>query len=312
MKILLTSTSFQDTPGSHHDLLDSYNFEVVKMRGPLKEEVILSVISEFDGVICGDDEITRGVIEKGAKSRLKILSKYGIGLDKMDLEAAKEFNIPVTNTPGVNNTTVAEHVFALMLSYSKNIIKENELIQSQSWTKLIGIELFQKTLGIIGLGHVGKEVAKRAAAFGMKIIAFDKFIDTDFVDKYDVEISTSIEDLVAKVDFLSLNAPLNEETRGLINISNILKCKNGIVIINTARAGLVNNEAILFGLDNKLINAYLTDVLEEEPMILNHPFLSYENIIITPHIGSRTYENVVRQGTWAINNLVKHLNINNE
>jgi D-3-phosphoglycerate dehydrogenase / 2-oxoglutarate reductase len=312
MKILLTSTSFQDTPGSHHDLLDSYNFEVVKMRGPLKEEVILSVISEFDGVICGDDEITRGVIEKGAKSRLKIISKYGIGLDKMDLEAAKEFDIPVTNTPGVNNTTVAEHVFALMLSYSKNIIKENELIQSQSWTKLIGIELFQKTLGIIGLGHVGKEVAKRAAAFGMKIIAFDKFIDTDFVDKYDVEISTSIEDLVAKVDFLSLNAPLNEETRGLINISNILKCKNGIVIINTARAGLVNNEAILFGLDNKLIKAYLTDVLEEEPMILNHPFLSYENIIITPHIGSRTYENVVRQGTWAINNLVKHLNVNNE
>lgn len=312
MKILLTSTSFQDTPGSHHDLLDSYNFELVKMRGPLKEEVILSVISEFDGVICGDDEITRRVIEKGAKSKLKILSKYGIGLDKMDLEAAKEFNIPVTNTPGVNNTTVAEHVFALMLSYSKNIIKENELIQNQSWTKLIGIELFQKTLGIIGLGHVGKEVAKRAAAFGMKIIAFDKFLDTDFVDKYDVEISTSIEDLVAKVDFLSLNAPLNKETRGLININNIQKCKKDMVIINTARAGLVNNEAILFGLDNNFIKAYLTDVLEEEPMILNHPFLSYENIIITPHIGSRTYENVVRQGTWAIKNLVKHLNTENE
>ncbi len=312
MKILLTSTSFQDTPGSHHDLLNSYNFDVVKMRGPLKEEVILNVISEFDGVICGDDEITRRVIEKGAKSKLKILSKYGIGLDKMDLLAAKDFNIPVTNTPGVNNTTVAEHVFALMLSYSKNIIKENELIQSQNWTKLIGIELFQKTLGIIGLGHVGKEVAKRAAAFGMKIIAFDKFVDSDFVDKYDVEISNSIEDLIAKVDFLSLNVSLNDETRGLININNIQKCKNGIVIINTARAGLVNNEAILFGLDNKFIKAYLTDVLEEEPMILNHPFLSYENIIITPHIGSRTYENVVRQGTWAIKNLVKHLNSENE
>jgi D-3-phosphoglycerate dehydrogenase len=312
MKILLTSTSFQDTPGNHHDLLDSYNFEVVKMRGPLKEEVILDVIADFDGVICGDDEITRKVIEKGSKSKLKILSKYGIGLDKMDLEAAKEFNIPVTNTPGVNNTTVAEHVFALMLSYSKNIIKENELIQSQSWTKLIGIELFKKTIGIIGLGHVGKEVAKRAAAFGMKIIAFEKFVDADFVEKYDIEISTTIEDLISKVDFLSLNASLNEETRGLININNIQKCKNGIVIINTARAGLVNSEAILFGLDNKFIKAYLTDVLEEEPMILNHPFLSYENIIITPHIGSRTYENVVRQGTWAIENLVKHLNTENE
>ncbi|MHA8097406.1 phosphoglycerate dehydrogenase [Aquirufa antheringensis] len=309
MKILLTSTSFQDTPGSHHNLLDSYNFDVVKMRGPLKEDVILDVIADFDGVICGDDEITRKVIEKGAKSKLKILSKYGIGLDKVDLSAAKEFNIPVANTPGVNNTTVAEHVFALMLCYSKNLIKENELIQNQNWTKLIGTELFQKTLGIIGLGHVGKEVAKRASAFGMKIIVFDKYVDSEFVEKLDIEISDSIEELVAKVDYLSLNASLNEDTRGLINANNIQKCRKGIVIINTARAGLVDNDAIIWGLDNKIINAYLTDVLEEEPMVLNHPFLNYENIIITPHIGSRTYENVVRQGTWAINNLVSHLNI---
>jgi D-3-phosphoglycerate dehydrogenase len=279
------------------------------MRGPLKEEVILDVIADFDGVICGDDEITRRVIEKGAKSKLKILSKYGIGLDKVDLGAADEFNIPVANTPGVNNTTVAEHVFALMLCYSKNLIKENELIQNQNWTKLIGTELFQKTLGIIGLGHVGKEVAKRASAFGMKIIVFDKYVDSKFVEKFDIEISDSIEELVAKVDYLSLNASLNEDTRGLINVNNIQKCRKGIVIINTARAGLVDNDAIIWGLDNKIINAYLTDVLEEEPMILNHPFLNYENIIITPHIGSRTYENVVRQGTWAINNLVSHLNI---
>lgn len=312
MKILLTSTSFQDTPGSHHDLLNSHNFEVIKMRGPLKEEDILNVISEFDGVICGDDEITRRVIEKGAMSKLKILSKYGIGLDKVDLEAAKEFDIPVTNTPGVNNATVAEHVFALMLTYSKNIIKENELIQSQSWTKLIGIELNQKTLGIIGLGHVGKEVAIRAAAFGMKIVAFDKYIDAEFVKKYNINIANTVEELLCKVDFLSLNASLNEGTRGIINLAALEKCKKGIVIINTARAGLVENEAILIGIEKKIIKAYLTDVLEEEPMILNHPFLSNENIIITPHIGSRTYENVVRQGTWAINNLVKHLITENE
>ena len=312
MKILLTTTSFQDTPGSHHDLLDSHNFEVVKMRGPLKEEEILDVIAEFDGVICGDDEITRKVIEKGAKSKLKILSKYGIGLDKVDLDAAKEFNVPVANTPGVNNTTVAEHVFALMLCYSKNLIKENELIQSQSWTKLIGVELYQKTLGIIGLGNVGKEVAIRASAFGMKIVAFDKFIDLDFVKKYEIEVSESIEELISKVDFLSLNASLNKDTKGILNSENITKFKKGVVIINTARAGLVENDAILLGLEKNIIKAYLTDVLEEEPMIPNHPFLSNENILITPHIGSRTYENVVRQGTWAIKNLVNHLKTENE
>jgi D-3-phosphoglycerate dehydrogenase len=141
----------------------------------------------------------------------------------------------------------------------------------------------------------------------MRVIAFDKFIDNDFVKKHKIEVSKTIEDLISKVDFLSLNASLNKDTKGIINFDNITNFKNGVVIINTARAGLVDNDAILFGLEKNILKAYLTDVLEEEPMVLNHPFLSNENIIITPHIGSRTYENVVRQGTWAIKNLVNHL-----
>lgn len=312
MKILITSTSFIDTPGSHQELLNSFDFEIVKMRGPLKEEVILNVISDFDGIICGDDEITRKVIEKAASSKLKVFSKYGIGLDKVDLIAANEFNIPVTNTPGVNSVTVAEHVFTLLLCFTKNILKVSESIQSQKWTKLTGIEIYNKTIGIIGLGNVGKEVSIRAASFGMKVIAYDKYVDKEFIKTHNIEIANSIKELVSKVDVISLNASLNNETEGIINTSIINACKPGIIIINTARAGLVNNEAIIYGVKNKIIKAYLTDVLEQEPMIENHPFLSYENIIITPHIGSRTFENVVRQGTWAVNNLIKYLDINHE
>ena len=119
LKILLTSTSFQDTPGLHHKLLENTGYKISKLRGPLEEKVMISVIDQFDAIICGDDEITKAVIKKGFNSRLKVISKYGSGLDKIDLDAAKQYNIPVTNCPAINQTTVAEHVFALLLSYVK-------------------------------------------------------------------------------------------------------------------------------------------------------------------------------------------------
>ncbi len=306
-KILLTSTSFQDTPGEHQALLEKQGFSIDKLRGPLKENVMLEVIAEYDGIICGDDEITRNVIKKGAEGKLQIISKYGIGLDKIDLTAAKEFNMPVTNCPGVNQVTVAEHVFALLLSYSKNIIPENAFIQSQKWVRLIGTELSGKTIGIIGLGNVGKEVAKRALAFGMKILAYDKFKDLDFAQKYQVAYSDALTDLLKNSDIISLNISLNAESANMISIPNLGILKPGVIIVNTARAGLVEQDAIIQGIDTQIIKAYLTDVLEEEPMIKDHPFLKYENIIITPHIGSRTYENVVKQGIMSVENLLKYI-----
>jgi D-3-phosphoglycerate dehydrogenase len=307
MKILLTSTSFQDTPGLHHDLLNKQSFEISRLRGPLKEEVLLDIIQDYDGIICGDDEITRKVIEKGLSGNLKVISKYGIGLDKIDLDAAKELNIPVTNCPGVNQVTVAEHVFALLLSFAKNIIPENQFIKDQKWVRLIGFELSGKTLGIIGTGNVGKEVVKRAAAFGMNVIAFDKYQDLQFAKKYEVTYCENINELIQKSDIISLNLSLLPETKHIINSTSLKYIKNEIVIVNTARAGLVDENAIISGIESGKIKAYLTDVLEEEPMRLNHPFLNYNNIIITPHIGSRTYENVVNQGKMAVENLLMYI-----
>lgn len=306
-KILLTSTSFQDTPGAHQQLLNEQGFELVKMRGPLKESVMLDVIKEFDGIICGDDEITRNVIESGVGSKLKIISKYGIGLDKIDLDAAKEFNIPVTNCPGVNQVTVAEHVFALLLSFVKNIVRENILIKNQKWIRLIGTELFGKTIGVIGTGNVGKEVIKRAIAFGMNVVAFDKFKNEDFAKQNGFNYCETLNDLFSQSDIISLNLSLSPGTGSIIDSEALSVMKNGVIIINTARAGLVNQNIILDGVKSGKIMGYLTDVLEEEPMVNDHPFLKHKNILITPHIGSRTYENVVNQGKMAVENLLKYL-----
>lgn len=308
MRILLTSTSFQDTPGTHQNLLLSQGFEVISLRGPLKESVMLDVIEGFEGIICGDDEITRDVIEKGAKSKLRIISKYGIGLDKIDVTAAKEAGIPVTNCPGVNNVTVAEHVFALLLSYSKNIIAEHNYIQAQNWKRLIGTELFAKTIGIVGLGNIGKEVAKRAIAFGLKVIVYDKFIDQTFAASHPIQVASQVDELLRASDIITLHVSLNPGTRDLVNPENIGLCKPGVIVINTARAGLISNDLIIQAIESKQFGAYLTDVLEEEPMVKDHQFLQYDNIIITPHIGSRTYESVVRQGTMAVENLLQYIN----
>ena len=272
------------------------------------EKDILNVIEDFDGIICGDDEITRDVIIKGVSNKLKVISKYGIGLDKIDLNAAKEFNLVVTNCPGVNQVTVAEHVFSLLLSFSKNIIPENNFVQNNTWERLIGFELYNKTIGIIGTGNVGKEVIKRAKVFGMHVLAFDKFPDFNFSSKYDFKYCNSLEELLKSSDIISLNLSLTNESIKLIGFNELKVVKQGLVIINTARAGLIDQDAIISGLDSGIIKGYLTDVLDTEPIVPGHPLLGRSNVIITPHIGSRTFENVVNQGTLAVQNLVNNLN----
>ena len=303
-KILLTSTSFQDTPGGHHTLLASQNYELTTLRGPLSEVVMLEVIDQYDGIICGDDEITRAVIKKGVDKQLKIISKYGSGLDKIDLQAAREFKIPVTSCPAVNQTTVAEHVFALLLSFVKNIVEENNLIQDQQWKRLIGRDLYGKIFGIIGTGNVGKEVVKRACAFGMQVIALDKYPDSEFAKNNNFKYVDSLEELLRLSDIVSLNVNLDKLTRNLIDDKAVDLMKDQVIIVNTARAQLVNQKAILAGIESGKIGGYLTDVLENEPMEKNHPFLNNKKIMITPHIGSRTYENVVKQGSMAVENLI--------
>ena len=310
MKILLTTTSFQDTPGKHHDLLNSQNWDIDYLRGPVEESVLLPIIHKYDGVICGDDEYTREVIKAGKEGKLKVLSKYGVGLDRIDLEAAKEFGIGVTNVPGINQVSVSEHVLALLFTFSKNIHLQYNSVQAGSWKREIGSEIQGKTLGIIGLGAVGKELGKKAGALGMKVMAYDIFKDQEFLDKYsEINFTTDIDDIYSKCDVISLHLPHTKQTDKLINdIVITTKLKKQPIIINTARGKLIDPVAVISGIKNKLIKGYLCDVLETEPILENEILLGIENIIITPHVGSRTYENVQNQGLKSILNLINLLN----
>ena len=311
MKILLTTTSFQDTPGKHHDLLNSQNWDIDYLRGPVEESVLLPIIHKYDGVICGDDEYTREVIKAGKEGKLKVLSKYGVGLDRIDLDAAKEFGVGVTNVPGINQVSVSEHVLALLFTFSKNIHLQYNSVQTGSWKRGIGSEIQGKTLGVIGLGAVGKELAKKASALGMNVISYDIFKDQEFLDKYsEISFTTDIDDIYSKCDVISLHLPHTKQTDKLINDIVInTKLKKQPIIINTARGKLVDSDSIISGIKNKLIKGYLCDVLETEPILENEIFLGIENIIITPHIGSRTFQNVEKQGIRSVENLISNFNL---
>src|SRR5271165_1282751 len=171
MRVLLTTTSFQDTPGTHHKVLQDSGFEIVRARGPLSERQMLDLIAAggFDGLLNGDDIITAKVID-AALPRLKVIAKYGIGLDSIDVPYATSKRIPVLYTPGVNENTVAEHTFGLMISVAKSFWFHFKTVKDGQWKRQTGTELWGKTLGVLGLGRVGREVVKRARAFNMTVL----------------------------------------------------------------------------------------------------------------------------------------------
>jgi D-3-phosphoglycerate dehydrogenase / 2-oxoglutarate reductase len=305
MKVLLTSTSFQDNRGAHQDLYNKQAFNTDFLRGPLSEDSLLEIINQYDALLCGDDEITQKVLEKGKSGKLKYISKYGVGLDKIDMKAADELGIPVKNCPGVNQISVAEHVFALLLTFFRNVHLEYNHTRNGNWIRLTGSELHGKTIGIIGLGAIGKEVAKRAKCFGMNVLVQDKKPDLGFISKHTLINSPDVNILYSQADIISLHIPLLPDTENMIN-KNIISTnlKRGVVIVNTARGKLVNLDDLKDGLSKGIIKGYLADVLDNEPMPENYSLKDFNGVIITPHIGSRTQESVEKQGLLAVQNLI--------
>ena len=306
-RILLSTTSYQDTPGSHHDLLESQGWDIVRVRGPFSEEQMLDIAGDFDGFLCGDDAITPAVIDKSLP-RLKWISKYGIGLDKIDKEYATAKGIPIGYTPGVNHTTVSEHIFGLMIGLTKKIFESYSHTIKGEWQRPTGNEIMGKRLGVVGMGRIGKEVIKRANVFGMECQAFDVFWDSEFADAYSVHKCGDVGELFANSDVISFNCFLDENTTNLVNAESIAGMKDGVVIINCARGEIVNTGDIVDALHSGKVGGYGADVLDVEPPPADHPLFSTPNTAITTHIGSRTYESVVRQATKATQNLVNYVN----
>jgi D-3-phosphoglycerate dehydrogenase len=264
-------------------------FEVCKQTG-LAPEALGQILAESDGlVVRSETKVTAGLMD--AARKLRVIGRAGVGVDNIDVPAATARGIVVMNAPDGNTITTAEHTLALLVALARNIPQANASVKAAKWERkrFIGAELQGKTLGVIGLGRIGRAVAARARAFGMKIVGHDPFIAPDQARDLEIE-SGSLDEVFARADFLTVHTPLTSETRGLIGAQAFAKMRPGVRVINCARGGLVDEAALYEAIKSGVVAGAALDVFEQEPPPPNHPLLGLEEVIVTPHLGASTTE----------------------
>jgi D-3-phosphoglycerate dehydrogenase len=261
---------------------------------------MLKLIKDIDGIIIGIDELSAEIIEEANK--LKVISKYGTGLDNIDINMATNKKIIVTSTPTANVDAVADLAFGLILSLARRIPEADKKTKSGKWGKIIGKAVWEKTLGVIGLGKIGRQVVKRAKGFEMNILAFDTVKDKKFVQKYGIKY-VNLEKLLQKSDYVSIHIPLNNDTRNMISYKELEKMKKDAFLINTSRGGIVDEEDLYDALRNNKLRGAALDVYKNEPP-RESPLKELDNVIMTPHIGAYTEEAIENMSIQAAQNVV--------
>lgn len=264
-------------------------FEVQKRTGLPKDELI-AALKDFEGLIVrSETKVTNEILEGATK--LRVIGRAGVGVDNIDVPAATMRGVVVMNAPDGNTITTAEHTIALLISLARSIPQANSSLKSGRWErkKFIGVELQGKTLGIVGLGRIGRVVATRARAMGMTIVAYDPFIAQEQARDLEIELAT-LDEVYSRADFLTVHTPLTAETRGIINSEVLARMKPGARIINCARGGLVDEDALCEAIKNGTIAGAALDVFSQEPPPSDHPLLGLDQVIVTPHLGASTTE----------------------
>jgi D-3-phosphoglycerate dehydrogenase len=273
-------------------LSESPHFEVVigNPKG-LKEDELVAEIGNYDALIVrSQTKVTAKAL--AAATRLKVIGRAGVGVDNVNVEAATERGIVVMNTPGGNTISTAEHTFSLLLSLARKIPQAHASIVAGKWDRksFEGTELCGKTLGIVGMGRIGGEVARRAIAFGMNVVAYDPYLVPSRARSLQVELADDLGALLARADFITVHMPLTSETNKIIGADAIAKCKKGVRIVNCARGGLVDEAALLAALQSGQVAGAALDVYEKEPPPDDFPLRALPNVVLTPHLGASTAE----------------------
>ncbi|CEP69388.1 D-isomer specific 2-hydroxyacid dehydrogenase,catalytic domain [Moorella glycerini] len=306
--VLITARVFGRYSQEPFRILENGNCRIAPNPWPgqkLKEAEILSLVADVDGIICGEDEITARVI--AAAQQLKVISKFGVGVDKIDVAAATERKIAVCNAPGANSNSVADMAFCLLLAVARKLTLADKQVRTGVWQTVVGIELWNKTIGIIGLGKIGKAVALRAKGFQMRILAFDSYPDRDFITRERIEL-VSLEELLSQADFISLHLPATPETRGLIGAKELALTKSGAILVNTSRGDIVDEAALYTALKEGRLGGAGLDVFNIEPPDTSSPLFELPNVVVSPHSGAHTVEAINKMGTIAAQNVVNVLN----
>lgn len=262
----------------------------VDVKTDLKPDELKAVIGNYDALIVRSaTKVTADVIANAGK--LRVIGRAGVGLDNVDLAAATQKGIIVMNAPAGNTISTAEHTMSMILALSRNIAQANSSTKKGEWkrSKFMGVELYGKALGVIGLGRIGTELAKRAFSFGMRVLAFDPFLSREVAENLGIEVA-ELNKLLSESDYISVHTPLTEDTKHMISREQFAIMKQGVRVINCARGGIIDEEALVAAVKEGKVAGAALDVFEKEPPAADNELLKLDNVIITPHLGASTEE----------------------
>ena len=305
--VLITCPQLQQTINLYRALFAEHGIEIElpHVVQKLSESKMLEIIDRFDGVIAGDDEFTARVLEKG--KRLRVITKWGVGVDAIDIEAAKRLGIRVYNTPNVFSDEVADVVMGYIILLARQLHKLDHSVRNGDWIKIQGVSLRGKVLGVIGVGSIGRAVVRRAIAAGMSVVGYDvASIPSSFITETGL-CPVEFEELLQTSDFISLNCSLTSSNWHMFGPREFALMKTGVYIVNTSRGALIDESSLIKALQEGKVAGAALDVFEDEPLSPNSPLRQFNNCIFGTHNSSNTYEAVMRVNELAICNLLEGL-----
>ena len=299
--VVVTPRSFGEYDAALREELEQAVAEVRYRPGPLTAEQLAEALVDADGLLAGLDEISADVFERAP--RLRVVARYGVGADRVDLDAAGRHGVTVTVTPGANANAVAELTIALLLALARSLVTAHDRVRAGEWPAVRGVEVAGRTVGLLGLGRVGSLVAAKARALGLRVLAHDPFVADEDAKAAGATL-VDLETLAAESDFLSLHAELTGQSRGIVDRSLLQRVKPGAALVNTARGELIDDAALLWALDHGRLAAAALDVLADEPPPRDHPLLDRADVLVTPHMGAHTAEATSAMGRMALDELL--------
>jgi phosphoglycerate dehydrogenase-like enzyme len=303
-RVLIAAREVVLVQDRYRDVLEAAGLELVfpdpGRPDQLSEDELLAALEGVEATVAGSEPYTARVL--AAHPQLRVIARVGVGYDAVDVATATARGVAVTIAPGTNHGSVAEHTFALMLGFTRHLPARHQGVATSGWPRFISLPLRGRTLGLAGLGRIGKAVAVRAAAFEMRVLAYDPFPDRTFCHTYGITL-VPFEQLLAESDFLSLHLPLTPQTRHIINRETLAKMKPGAVLVNTSRGGLVCEAELMVALREKKLGGAALDVFETEPLPADHPLRAMPDVVLTPHaagVDIRSLGDMARSAAEAV------------
>lgn len=301
-KVLITNASFGMYSPQPMEILRQAGLGVTWIKGATREQILQNV-GDMDGMIVGVEPADSQIIAAGRK--LKVIAKHGVGIDNIDVNAAQARGIAVKNAPGVNSDAVADFTFGMMIDAARGISYSDRALRAGQWPRTAGESIWGATLGIIGLGAIGRGVALRAKGFNMRVLAYDVFWNETFASEHGVERAT-LEQIYGQADFITIHAALTDETRNMITMEQLRLMKKNVILVNAARGGIVNEADLYTALTEGVIRGAALDAFSVEPA-KDLPLFALDNVVVTPHLGAFSKEAMTRMSMIAAEQIVQNV-----